>query len=234
MVYLGSKSRIAKYIVPIIQSYINKNTELYLEPFVGGANVIDKINHHNKVGSDIHLELIKLLKKVQISVDDLPLTITAEEYKRVKENKEKYDSWYVGLVGFCSTFAAKYYGGFANPAGGRDIPAERIRNLAKQAANLQNIEFVNKSFDSWNSLNNCVIYCDPPYRGTTGYKTNKKFNYDEFYDWCRSMAETNTVLISEYSMPEDFECIWQKEHKTYMSANTLNKIEKLYKAQTKG
>lgn len=38
MVYMGSKSRIAKEIVPIIQSYIDDNNVYnYLEPFVGGA-----------------------------------------------------------------------------------------------------------------------------------------------------------------------------------------------------
>ena len=44
MKYMGSKSRICKYIVPIIQQYIDKNNiKKYWEPFVGGANVIDKI-----------------------------------------------------------------------------------------------------------------------------------------------------------------------------------------------
>ena len=38
MKYMGSKSRIAKYIVPIIQEYIDKNEiKNYLEPFVGGG-----------------------------------------------------------------------------------------------------------------------------------------------------------------------------------------------------
>ena len=51
--YMGSKSRIAKHIVPIIQKYIDEyNPAFYLEPFVGGANVIDKIKHPNKFGSD--------------------------------------------------------------------------------------------------------------------------------------------------------------------------------------
>ena len=44
MKYQGSKSRIAKYIVPIIQKCIDDNEIIkYIEPFVGGANVIDKI-----------------------------------------------------------------------------------------------------------------------------------------------------------------------------------------------
>ena len=45
MKYMGSKSRIAKYIVPIIQNYIDDyNIKTYVEPFCGGCNVIDKIN----------------------------------------------------------------------------------------------------------------------------------------------------------------------------------------------
>ena len=48
MKYMGSKSRIAKHIVPIIQNYINENNiEKYVEPFVGGANMICNIRHRN-------------------------------------------------------------------------------------------------------------------------------------------------------------------------------------------
>ena len=58
MQYVGSKNRISKELAPIIQSYINDETVAYIEPFVGGANMIDKIKHHNKIGSDLHKELI--------------------------------------------------------------------------------------------------------------------------------------------------------------------------------
>jgi len=38
MQYMGSKNRYAKYIVPIIQKYIDDNNiTKYLEPFVGGG-----------------------------------------------------------------------------------------------------------------------------------------------------------------------------------------------------
>lgn len=37
MKYMGSKSRIAKYIVPIIQKHIDNNDyQCYAEPMVGG------------------------------------------------------------------------------------------------------------------------------------------------------------------------------------------------------
>lgn len=48
MIYMGSKNRLSKHLIPIIQSYITENTVGYLEPFVGGANVIDKIKCDRK------------------------------------------------------------------------------------------------------------------------------------------------------------------------------------------
>ena len=43
MVYMGSKSKYAKYIVPILQKAItDNNVDTYIECFVGGANIIDK------------------------------------------------------------------------------------------------------------------------------------------------------------------------------------------------
>ena len=51
----------------------------------------------------------------------------------------------------------------------------------------------------------CVIYCDPPYKGTTGYDgsshVTNSFDHDAFYDWCEQ--QTHPIFISEYAMPED-------------------------------
>lgn len=67
MKYMGSKSRIAKYIVPIIQSFIDKSgaTEYY-EPMVGGGNIIDKIKCSSRVGFDANKYLIALLSHVAL------------------------------------------------------------------------------------------------------------------------------------------------------------------------
>lgn len=51
MVYLGSKAKYAGAICPILQQVINeKNINTYIECFVGGANVIDKIQCENRFG----------------------------------------------------------------------------------------------------------------------------------------------------------------------------------------
>ena len=238
MWYVGSKNRLSKELVPIIQSYINKDTKMYIEPFVGGANMIDKIQCNKKIGCDLHKQLIELLKYARDYSELIPEVILEETYNDVKDNKNKYEDWYVGLVGFCATFGAKYFGGYARSKTDKfngEKSEIAIRNLKKQAPNLKGIDFYNCSFLDLpkDKINNCVIYCDPPYRNTTKYKT-EKFPYEEFYQWCRDMSKNNTVLISEYNMPDDFTCIWEKETKVNFDSNRTSgedknkRIEKLY------
>lgn len=175
-----------------------------------------------------------LLKHVAETTDDLPQNITKEEYDLVKNNRENYPDWYVGLIGFCASFGSKYFGGFAGhyKRNGRDRTSEMIRNIIKQAPNLQNIEFNCSNFEDIIVPKGSVIYCDPPYKGTTKYKT-EQFPYERFYSWCKEQAKDNIVLISEYNMPDDFECIWEQEITITLDANRKNgtkRIEKLFKA----
>ena len=235
MRYVGSKNRLSKELVPIIQLYITDDIKGYLEPFVGGANMIDKIECNNKFGCDIHEELIELLKYVQDTNNILPKTITEEEYNKVRLNKDKYEKWYVGFVGFCATFGAKYFGGYArgfkeDKITPRDIPAESIRNIEKQRKNLQNIKFKCCSYDEVNkNIKDFVIYCDPPYKGTLKYTTD--FDYDKFYKWCKEMSKNNIVLISEYWMPEEFECIWEKKTTVRIDSNKKSKDKKMERTE---
>ena len=61
---------------------------------------------------------------------------------------------------------------------------------------------------------NALIYCDPPYAGTTKYRFGS-FDSNSFWQWCRDMSKKgNTVIVSEYNAPDDFNCIWSKETKT--------------------
>ena len=237
MQYVGSKNRISKELAPIIQSYITEDTVAYIEPFVGGANMIDKIKHHNKIGSDAHKELIALLNYARDNYKNLPETFTEEEYNRVKANRDRFEPWYVGLVGFCGSFGAKYFGGFARRSNGDDVPAQAIRSLKKQSKNIKDIKFEHKSFLDYDpeEYKNCVFYLDPPYRNTVSYSTGK-FSYEKFDNWAIELAKNNTVLISEYEMPEDkFECIWSKDVKVAISGQgdikNKKRVEKLFKVK---
>lgn len=233
MKYVGSKSRLSKYIVPILQDIIDKNNiKIYYEPFVGGANVIDKVKCTRKIGNDAHPQLIAMWKAIQNGWE-IPLHISEEEYNSVKNNKEKYDPAYVGLVGFCATFGSKYFGGYARGYKNdgttlRDIPNESLRNLKKQIPNILNVEFICGDYKDLSIESGSLIYCDPPYENTTKYSINN-FNYEEFWCWCREKSKDNYVVISELSAPSDFKCIWERTLRKELSINNRKtQVEKLF------
>ena len=236
MQYVGSKNRISKELAPIIQSYINDETVAYIEPFVGGANMIDKIKHHTKIGSDLHKELIALHNYNKNSVNNIPDTFTKEEWEAVKNNKTIYPDWYVGLIGFCS-FGSIYFSSYPQSKKCPDVPAQMIRSIKRQSPNIQDVFFEHKSFLDYDpeEYKNCVFYLDPPYRKTLSYSTGG-FSYEEFDNWAIELAKNNTVLISEYELPEDkFECIWSKDVKVTLNAKgsmvNNKRVEKLFKVR---
>jgi site-specific DNA-adenine methylase len=213
MVYMGSKRRLAKDIVPILQGIIDRNKiEKYYEPFVGGANIIDKIKCPFRQGSDLNEYLVELLLARKYNFE-FPERISEEEYKQVKNNKEKYSHWYAGAVGFFASFGAKFFNGYARSNTAKGLPRrhyeEILNNMMLQ--DLAGIDFKYGSFETINIEHGSLVYCDPPYAGTTGYKD--KLDYEKFYVWCREIAKHSTVVISEYSMPDDFKVIkeWKLE-----------------------
>lgn len=243
MVYQGSKNRIAKYIIPIIQSYIDENNiTVYIEPFCGGANVIDKIICQNKIASDYNEDLIALLKYVQKdnSLSIAPDECTFEHYSDVRKNKNtnKYSKEYVALIGYCASCGGRYFdGGYGRDSkGGRSIYIERLNNLKEQASNLNGIHFFCRDYKDYLNFNieNALFYLDPPYKGTKRY-SKQNINYDEFYNFCKQLSKNNIVIISEYNMPDDFECIWQKERKVLQKSDRITgdtAIEKLFICKT--
>ena len=61
MVYMGSKRRFAKYIVPYIQNYIKENNiTTFVDIFCGGANLTDKIKCDKVIANDLSPTLIAL------------------------------------------------------------------------------------------------------------------------------------------------------------------------------
>lgn len=62
---------------------------MYYEPFVGGANMIDKIQCNRKIGNDIHPKLIAMWKAIQNGWI-FPMHISEDEYNLVKTNETKF------------------------------------------------------------------------------------------------------------------------------------------------
>ncbi|MER2108221.1 MAG: DNA adenine methylase [Solibacillus sp.] len=245
MKYMGSKSRIAKYIVPIIQQRINDyGLKCYVEPFVGGANVIDKIACENKIGCDKQKYLIALYENLH-RIQELPEFVTKEHYSLVrdsfKNNTNDFEDWYKGAIGFFASYNGKFFeGGYAAIAhtkngGIRNYYAEARRNLEKQIKDLGGIVWRFGDYrETCFGLKNCLIYCDPPYKETTQYGASANFNHSDFWDWCREMSKENVVLVSEQQAEEDFECIWEMPTKrTIDNTKRIDCIERLFELKQK-
>lgn len=230
MKYMGSKRRIAKYILPVILEN-RKPGQWYVEPFVGGANLIDKVKG-NRMGNDINYYLIELLRALQ--KDWLPPEDISEKfYNEIKNNKENYSPELVGYVGFQLSYGAKWFNSYRRDKGGkRNYSLEAYNNSLQQVPNLKDIIFTNLQYYHLQIPPNSIIYCDPPYQNKGKYLANKdNFNHSVFWQWCRNKGdEGHTVYISEYSAPSDFECLWEKEINSSLTKNTGAKkgIEKLF------
>ena len=232
MKYVGSKRRIAKDIIPIMLKDYKDGTTFY-DLFSGGCNLIDKIpNHIPRVANDINKYVIALFKELQKDDFVFPEHIGEEKYKHIQQNKEQYPNWLVGYVGFNLSFAAKFFGGYRrDKAGVRNYENEAQQNLKAQQNLIKDITFYNLNYDEVPLQNNSILYLDIPYKNSTGYSNKQKFDYDKFYKWCIDKhKEGHKVFISEYSMPENFECVWQKEITSSLTKDTGAKkgVEKLW------
>ena len=229
MKYMGSKRRIAKEILPIILKDRQLN-QWYVEPFVGGGNLIENVSGHC-IGADNNKYIIALLKYVQNNDLNNIEYIDEEKYMHIKNNKDLYDDYIVGFAGFGLGFGASFFHGFARNKKGTDYFRETLNGLKKQQEKIKHINFIHSDYKDLNIPDNSIIYCDPPYKGTKKY-WKQKFNYEEFYEWCiKKHNEGHKVFISECEMPENrFKSIWEKE--VILTINhiqqSIKKVEKLF------
>ncbi len=233
MRYTGNKSRIAKLILPIILKD-RKPNQYYVEPFVGGANLIDKVEGL-RIGADSNEYVIELLKSLQDGWTP-PDRISREEYYYIKENKDENKAL-TAWVGVCCSYGGKWFGGFLSDyqeskrtKNGRlpNHQDEARRGVLKQVANLTSIHFIHSDYAFLEIPENSIIYCDPPYMNTVKYKD--EIGYSHFWNWCRSMHhEGHTIFVSEYEAPSDFTCVWSKEvSNTLSKQNKFKSVEKLF------
>lgn len=219
--YMGSKNRYAKELLPIILNG-RECDQVYVEPFIGGANLIDKVGGR-RIGADVNPYLIQALTSIRDCLDELPknnIEFTEAQYATLKGSDEYKHK---GYGGFAFSYGGKWLGGWRRDGSGvRDYVAESYRNAVNQSPLLQGIELVCCSYLDLPIPANSIIYCDPPYFGTTKYKDD--FDHDPFWAWCREkVAEGHKVFVSEYTAPDDFVCVWSKQVNNSLTKDTGSK-----------
>ncbi len=105
-----------------------------------------------------------------------------------------------------------------------------FESIQKQAKVLNGVIFVHSDYRFLDLPANAIIYCDPPYEGTTKYATGG-FDHKAFWQWCREkVSEGHKVFVSEYNAPNDFVCVWEKKVNNTLVKDSGSKqgIEKLF------
>ncbi len=221
MQYMGSKSRHAESLISIMQP---SRYPAYVEPFVGGANLIDKVECPTRIGCDVDADLICLWKEVSKGWMP-PLSITEEEYRVLKLAKEP--SPLRGYAAFALSFGGKKFGGWSRDKQQSDYSKRGYTSATKQFPKLLGVQFFNCSYEFSPLPEGALVYCDPPYIGTTKYSS--KFDHEAFWGWVRKTSQRHHVYVSEYLAPNDFTCVWEKQTKSGIRCkNTSEKTEKLF------
>lgn len=241
MVYPGSKNKLAKSIVPILQGEIDsRGITTYVEPMGGGGNLIDKVRCKRRIYNDSHPYLVALLEHVEeTGGKDLPETVTKEHHTYVRRHPEEFEPWYVGLIGFVS-YGGKWNDLYPNPSaklasrnrsGKDDKAGQMIKNIKKQAPRLKGVEFRCGDYRELDIPDGSLVYADPPYKNTAGYKGTESFDHETYYSWLRELAKRCAVYCSELWMPDDFEVVWSTEFRVSMASNDnqQKRIENLYR-----
>lgn len=233
MIYQGGKTRLAKFLLPVILKD-RKPNQCYAEPFCGGLGTLSEV-HGRRIGGDINKYLIAMWKGVQAKRrrrTKIPKTL----YNRAKKDyvdgtNLEFSDFQIGWIGLTSSFRGRMFKGYGRiDKKGRNYLAEHVNSIRKQAKGLSGLKFYYCNYWQLPIPKNSIIYCDPPYAGTDGYNKEEEFDHVKFWEWCRTKSrEGHQVFISEYKAPDDFICIWTMVMTNRINhANTEMRLEKLF------
>ncbi len=235
MRYMGSKAKYAKEIVPILMDG-HDQSKPYVEPFVGGGNMIAKVPAKIRWGNDVAVYAVGLLDAIGNKGYIPPTVVTEEDYQEVRKHPYLYSDEYVGFLAYCCSYAGKFWGGYArgddSEGNSRNFASEQVRNLQKQRSGLVGVKFTTLNYLKMQVEDGSTIYCDPPYFGTTKYKGD--FDHDVFWDWVSHKSKTCRVFVSEYTAPDWCKVVWEKKVNNSLTKDTGSKtgVERLFQCHT--
>lgn len=222
MRYMGGKARVAKSLAAYLET--QREGLPYFEPFVGAGWVLAALTG-SRSASDVCPDLIALYQALQTGWEP-PAQLSEPEYQALRHAPP---SALRAFAGFGCAFAGKWFGGYAR-SGDRNYASNARNSLLAKAPKLEGVEFSVSDYRDHLPFGK-LIYCDPPYSGTTGYLAAGAFDWTVFWQVMRHWSEHNRVFVSEYSAPDDFECVWAAETKTDMHTNAgkAPRVERLFR-----
>lgn len=223
MKYLGGKARVAKKICSFLESQ-RKEGQVFVEPFLGGCNILPLMSGE-RIASEINPDLVLFYKALQEGWTP-PTEVSEEEYSYLK-NAEP--SALRGFVGVACSYSGKWFGGYARSAN-RNYALNGHNTALKTQPKIKDAQIHNCDYRDLEIPQGSLVYCDPPYKGTTKY--DRGFSSEEFWQWARELSKTCDVYVSEYQAPTDFEEVFSIERNLEMRRNkteTEKRVEKIFR-----
>jgi len=179
-----------------------------------------------RVASDANVALITMYKALQNGWIP-PHDMSEDEYERVKNTRDDNDPL-TAFAGFGCSFAGKWFGGLASSEV-RNYVSNAKNSVMYKAGRIVGVKFCSGDYRDYRPHGE-LVYCDPPYSGMTGYDAVGYFDSDEFWNVMRQWSINNTVVVSEYSAPQDFVCVKEMLVKTDMCVGGKkdHRIERLF------
>jgi|SRR6186997_1936676 len=202
---MGGKARIAKRLAEVMLSTTTDRVG-YLEPFVGGAWVLEQMAPHFSApaAGDVMLDVALLWQAVQQGWVP-PTEISRERYDELRNAEPSAER---AFAGFGCSFGGKWFGGYAknDPSHAADYAGAAHRSIIKKTPVAQRSFITHADYRSWAPGPGVVVYCDPPYSGAPAWDA------DQFWATARQWtADGATVFISEYSAPADARVVWSAD-----------------------
>lgn len=228
MGYLGGKSLLGSRIAQQVRCR-RRNLQPVFEPFCGMVNVTQHFYPGPVFASDICKPLILCLQAIQNGWEP-PDFISEEEYRDLRLAwKEGEESALIGFVGFSCSWSSKWFAGYARGEA-RNYCTEAKSSLLKRMKHCKHVVFEHKNYKSIEPKD-VIIYCDPPYAGTTGYAFGD-WDAKTFWKTIRKWSEKNTVIVSEYVAPPDFKIISAFDHFSVDGFSTKQTTEHLFQLKS--
>lgn len=218
MQYVGGKARSASWLKSVVSPWA-VNCHTYLEPFIGGGNALRVLGDMCPVvlASDADADLMLLWKAVASGWVP-PQTISKEKYYSLMKAAP---SPLRTFAGFGCSFGGKWFAGYASNRRGDNYCRAAARSIAELAPVLKKAGLRTCEYHSWEPGSGWIVYCDPPYKGTTGYK--QEFDHFTFWEIMRRWSCAGAlVFVSEYHAPQDFVCIATRNARKTLSAQGSN------------
>lgn len=209
MQYMGGKERIHKDIVGLIRlAQVETGATNYLEPFLGGASIGGRAARHFATATLSDYD--PLVASLWSAVGEgwvPPTNLSEEEYDGLQMLGGS--SPLEAFAAFGASFGGKKWGGYARDNNGRDYAAAAARGIDKKAQGLSHATILQGSYSIHCPGEATVVYCDPPYAGSTGYGV--EFDHAKFWATMDKWVDRGAVvLVSEYQAPPHWVSIFEK------------------------